>query len=472
MEVVFAMIGQGAYGFGYNYGGLAGLGALGTGYAGGVGQSFGFASFYSQIFGAGQAYGSQGAWGGGGSFCGSPFRTSPHLNQAFGSYLGGVSSWGGGGQGAWGNGCGFASYPAMGAGGGFCGSPYGGGFNQAGFGGGYGLGGGFLGANLQFGELQLPEQKNKMWDVWFDSKDGQNTVQRSPLVLDLNGDGKAGITGKNITGDGRIDGPSVMFDLDPNKVSYEAKSQARRPGRGAPNVPGGYWVDASGKRVDNGPPSGVKKDFAGYKYLDAKGTVVGEMKSDGLYHYGKQEKREATEWLAKNGGDGFLVADFNGDGKINDATELFGTEGTKGAKYQNGYEKLAALFDKNHDGKVTGEEMKGLQVWADKNADGVVQDGELQSLKQHGITSFDVSNYDKKSMEGSFGTGGGTIPYANLSVVGGGFGGYGSYGGGLGYGSAGGPGWGFGGFGGGYGGSQFFGGGLFGMSATWLGGYA
>lgn len=338
-----------------------------------------------------------------------------------------------------------------------------------------------MGASLQFGEIPLPEQKNKMWDVWFDSKDGQKTVQRSPIVLDLNGNGKADITGKNILGDGKIDGPTTMFDLDPNNVSYEAKSQQRRPENGlAPSVKGGYWVDADGKKTDKTPPPGVKKEFAGYKYMDPQGNVVGEMKSDGLYHYGKQEKREITEWLAKDGGDGFLVADYNGDGQINDARELFGTEGPNGEKYKNGYEKLRALHDKNGDGKISGKELESLQIWVDKNADGVVQDGELQSLKDHGISSFDVSNYNEKTMEGSYGTGGGSVPYANLSVVGGGFGAYGNYGGAFGGYNGGFAGGGFGGnfggygggFGGGFGGNQFFGGGAFGFNATLLGGYA
>lgn len=270
--------------------------------------------------------------------------------------------------------------------------------------------------HLDFGYRPYPGQSQKMWDVWFDSKQGQNTVQRSPLVLDLNKNGKADITGKNITGDGKIDGPTTLFDLDPNNVSYEFKSQQRRPGSGAPAVDGGYWVDPQGNRVKDGPPKGTQAKFNGFRYMDKDGNLVGEMK-DGLYNYGKQEKREATEWLAKDGGDGFLVADLNGDGEINSAVELFGTEGTNGAKYRNGYDKLAALFDKNRDGQVNGAELQGLQVWADKNADGKVQQGELQSLQQHEITSLNVGNYDRNTMEGNFEVGGGQVPYFNLSAA-------------------------------------------------------
>ena len=275
--------------------------------------------------------------------------------------------------------------------------------------------GGYANLNLDFGYQQLPGQSQKMWDVWFDSKEGQKTVQRSPIVLDLNKNGKADITGKNITGDGKIDGPTTLFDLDPDSVSYEFKSQQRRPGSGAPAVDGGHWVDTQGNAVKKGPPKGTQTKFNGFKYLDKNGAVVGEMK-DGLYNYGKQEKREATEWLAKDGGDGFLVADLNGDGQINSAVELFGTAGSDGAKYQNGYEKLAALYDKNHDGRVNGEELNGLQIWADANADGQVQQGELQSLQQHNISNFNVGGYNAASMESSYTIGGQMAPYFNLDA--------------------------------------------------------
>jgi hypothetical protein len=298
-------------------------------------------------------------------------------------------------------------------------------------------------------------------------------------VLDLNGNGQADITGKNILGDGRIDGPTTMFDLDPDNVSYEFKSQQRRPGSGAPDVKGGYWVNDQGERVKKGPPKGTQKDYDGWKYMDAKGNVVGEMKDDGLYHYGKQEKREQTEWLKKGGGDGFLVSDYNKDGQINNATELFGTEGTNGQKFKNGYEKLAALHDTNKDGKISGKELESLKVWKDTNADGKVQEGELQSLAQHGITSFDVSKYNEKTMEGSYGTNEQTIPFMAMGVVGGSYGGqYGGgqfgnpYGGQFGnpYGSQfGNP------YGGQFGGQgSFFAGGAaaFGFGAPWMGGYA
>ena len=232
-------------------------------------------------------------------------------------------------------------------------------------------------------QRHVTNKKNKMWDVWFDHEKGQNTRRISPIVLDLNGDGKAGITGKNILGDGKISGNPVLFDLDPNQQSWSYRSRLRRPGRGAPSVEGGRW--------------------AGNTYLDRKGNVVGELKK-GMYHWGELEKREKTEWLSKNGGDGLLVWDVNGDGKIGSSKELFGNYDTQGRKkFKNGYEKLAHYFDKNKDGVVKGEELKGLQIWKDANGDAKVDAGELQSLKQHKLTSLNTK-FNAKDMSSSYNT--------------------------------------------------------------------
>ena len=372
---------------------------LQQGWAGALGGSAG----HQQGF-AGQNSGSQ--FAGSGSAAG--MNAGAGAFAGYGSGAGAFAGYGSGAGAYAGYGSGAGAYAGYGSGAGA----------SAGYGSGASAGGyaGAFAANLDFGYQQLPGQSQKMWDVWFDSKEGQKTVQRSPLVLDLNKNGQADITGKNITGDGKIDGPTTMFDLDPNSTSYEFKSQQRRPGSGAPATDGGHWVDADGKAAKKGPPSGTQAKFNGYKYLDRNGQVFGEMK-DGLYNYGKQEKREVTEWLAKGGGDGFLVADLNGDGEINSAVELFGTEGTDGGKYKNGYEKLSALYDKNHDGQVTGAELQGLQVWADANADGKVQQGELQSLQQHEITNLNVGNYDSATMEGGYTTGGGVAPYFNFNAL-------------------------------------------------------
>jgi len=243
-------------------------------------------------------------------------------------------------------------------------------------------------------QTTVTNQAGKMWDVWFDHKDGQKTTQRSPIVLDLNNNGKPDITGKNVTGNGKIDGATVNFDIDPRRDTYQYKSLKRRPGHGAPAVKGARWVTTDGRKL----------------YVDKNGNTLGELKKTGKggkeeYHWGKKVAAEKTEWLAKNGGDGLLVWDVNKDGKITSSKELFSEFDTNGVKkFANGYEKLAHYFDRNKDGRVEGDELKGLQIWKDSNADGKVDKGELEQLSKYDITSFDVKGYDKKTMESSFNT--------------------------------------------------------------------
>ncbi len=286
-----------------------------------------------------------------------------------------------------------------------------------GFGGSCGVGsmsGYYLGSQVSYTQFGLPghrqpaghfgtvtEQQTtvtnkagKMWDVWFDHKDGQKTEQRSPIVLDLNNNGKPDITGKNVTGNGKIDGATANFDIDPSRDTYQYKSLQRRPGNGAPKVKGAKWVTKDGHKL----------------YVDKDGNTIGELKKTGKggkeeYHWGKKVSEEKTEWLAKNGGDGLLVWDVDNDGKITSSKELFSEFDTNGVKkFANGYEKLAHYFDKNQDGKVEGDELKGLQIWKDADADGKVDKGELEQLSKYNINSFDVKGYDKKTMEGSYNT--------------------------------------------------------------------
>jgi hypothetical protein len=94
-----------------------------------------------------------------------------------------------------------------------------------------------------------------------------------------------------------------------------------------------------------------------------------------------------TEWVGPN--DGLLVRP-NEDGSV-DGSCLFGS--TRG--FAHGYDAMAALdFDNN--GKLEGTELAGLMIWQDKNSNAVVDDGELLTLEELGITSIGVSHDNLK----------------------------------------------------------------------------
>jgi Ca2+-binding RTX toxin-like protein len=95
---------------------------------------------------------------------------------------------------------------------------------------------------------------------------------------------------------------------------------------------------------------------------------------------------ERTGWL-RGGDDGFLVRDSNGNGNIDDVTEMFGNATT------SGFAMLGA-YDLNADGKIDASDaiFSELRVWQDANGNAVVDPGELKSLSELGIVSISLAN--------------------------------------------------------------------------------
>ncbi|WP_338760990.1 SdrD B-like domain-containing protein [Massilia sp. METH4] len=90
-------------------------------------------------------------------------------------------------------------------------------------------------------------------------------------------------------------------------------------------------------------------------------------------------------WLSS--GDAFLAIDANGNGRIDDISELFG-----GASKGSGFAKLAS-FDSDGDGFVTAcdAQFGTLTLWRDANSNGATDAGELVSLAAAGVTSLAVA---------------------------------------------------------------------------------
>ena len=90
---------------------------------------------------------------------------------------------------------------------------------------------------------------------------------------------------------------------------------------------------------------------------------------------------ERTGWL--KGDDGFLVLDGNGNARIDGIGEMFGD------RSGGGFAELSQ-HDSNADGKITVADAiwADLQVWQDRDRDGVTDAGELKSLDQLGIVEI------------------------------------------------------------------------------------
>jgi len=108
--------------------------------------------------------------------------------------------------------------------------------------------------------------------------------------------------------------------------------------------------------------------------------------------------KNATGWIKPD--DGFLVLDRNGNGTIDNGTELFGdsTPAYAGGQTADGFAALAQE-DSNHDGLVDAKDANWaeLRVWQDLNSDGISQEGELKTLEELGIVSFNVAKTENST---------------------------------------------------------------------------
>jgi Ca2+-binding RTX toxin-like protein len=139
--------------------------------------------------------------------------------------------------------------------------------------------------------------------------------------------------------------------------------------------------------------------------LDGDGVAVDIVTGSSVYFdIDNDGLGEAVSWV--NGDDGILVRDLNGNGKIDDNSEMFGNATT------NGYEALRAL-DSNNDGQITSADtgFNTLKIWKDGNADAQTDDGELSGLGTYNIASIKLNDYTIN------GSGNGNITHTGTAIL-------------------------------------------------------
>ena len=136
--------------------------------------------------------------------------------------------------------------------------------------------------------------------------------------------------------------------------------------------------------------------------LDGDGKIE-TVSTDGNVHFDfdSNQKIENSGWIGKN--EGFLVRDINGNGQIDNGTEMFGNHTVlqNGKNAVNGFEALKDL-DSNGNGKFDAEDdaWSQVKVWRDANTNGIVDSGELLTLEQAGIESINLKyDYQKEADE-------------------------------------------------------------------------
>ena len=143
-------------------------------------------------------------------------------------------------------------------------------------------------------------------------------------------------------------------------------------------------TDAVRYRAD---PLVIDFDGDGFEILSVKDGVYFDNDAKGL--------KEKTAWVSSD--DALLAIDVNGNGIIDDGSELFGTSTvmSDGNKAKSGFEALSQ-YDTNGDGIIDANDSSyaKLLIWQDKNGDGISRQDELVALDDAGIKSISLGTSD------------------------------------------------------------------------------
>lgn len=114
---------------------------------------------------------------------------------------------------------------------------------------------------------------------------------------------------------------------------------------------------------------------------------------------------EKTAWIGVE--DGFLALDRNGNGTIDNGSELFGDQVIlkDGSKSESGFEALAE-GDDNEDGIIDGNDMifADLKIWVDSDHNGISESDEITALDKVGIVSISLEHTEESFVDEETGT--------------------------------------------------------------------
>lgn len=244
-------------------------------------------------------------------------------------------------------------------------------------------------------------------DDWFvfDRGDGQDTIEDSggedTIVFGPN-------TAKN----------DVIFEIDSNGHLWIGIKDHSNESLKASQVADRIYIPHGGKKYLNqssnfewktvefvrvgGATIDIRNLELGWKIIPYSGPgplnpIVFDLAGDGANLSTVAESRVVTRtesgalirvgWVGPT--DGILALDRNGDGQINQISEISFIDDLKGAT--SDLEGLAA-YDSNHDGTLDAKDARfgEFRLWIDKNQNGRSSSRELQTLAEAGIQSINL----------------------------------------------------------------------------------
>ncbi len=226
---------------------------------------------------------------------------------------------------------------------------------------------------------QWNNEVGRRLEEWADNNNYDWDQVKDDLVMDAFNSGEL-ITDKN--------DPRIPDDLDQNPVDPV-------PGWTGPSD---NWPGSSSGRDDGGLFDAISNwisDLLSGAFDDPLfSPLIIDLDNDGIelvsladsgafFDMNADGFAELTGWVQSD--DALLALDVNGNGIIDNITELFGDENT------DGFIQLAAL-DSNGDGFINNQdaEFSNLLLWNDLDGDGFSDEGELQAITNTNIEYIDL----------------------------------------------------------------------------------
>lgn len=157
-----------------------------------------------------------------------------------------------------------------------------------------------------------------------------------------------------------------------------------------------HWSCNRQMRIRNSPIL-IDIQGNGFALTSVANGVNFDFSGDGL---------ERMSWTASGSDDAFLVLDRNGNGTIDDGTELFGNITPQPlSNEQNGFLALA-VYDKaqhggNNDSIITAQDtiFNQLRLWQDTNHNGTSEASELHTLPSSGLRKIELDYRESRRVD-------------------------------------------------------------------------